>query len=117
MAEAEYNLGVLCASGQGVLKDDKQAARWYRLAAEQCHPDAAFNLAGLYANGVGVSRDLVEAQRWITIAANEGVEDSIRAKERLAARMSEQELERARTLAAAWTPCKDKAACDARAGQ
>ena len=112
-AEAQYNLGVLYASGQGVARDTAEAARWYRRAAEQGHADAGFNLGALYMS----AKDLVEAYRWFTIAAGQGDQDSIKAKERVAVRMSPEELQRSKALAAAWTPCKNKVECDARAGR
>ncbi len=34
-ARAQYNLGVMYANGRGVPQDDKEAVKWYRLAAEQ----------------------------------------------------------------------------------
>ena len=34
-AGAQYALGVMYARGDGVPEDDKQAVKWYRLAAEQ----------------------------------------------------------------------------------
>ncbi len=34
-AVAQYNLGLMYANGQGVVQDGKQAAKWYRKAAEQ----------------------------------------------------------------------------------
>jgi len=34
-AQAQYNLGVSYANGQGVPKDKAQAKQWYRKAAEQ----------------------------------------------------------------------------------
>jgi TPR repeat protein len=111
--EAEYNLGVLRANGQGVSRDDAEAVRWYRLAAERGHRDAQFNLAVLYANGRGTARDLVQAEKWFQIAARAGDRDAETAQERLAERMSAQEIEESKALAAAWTPCKTKPECDA----
>ena len=35
IAGAQFNLGVMYANGRGVLKDEAEAVRWYRLAAEQ----------------------------------------------------------------------------------
>ena len=32
LAEAQYNLGVAYDTGEGVLRDDAEAARWYRMA-------------------------------------------------------------------------------------
>ncbi len=34
-ANAQFNLGVMYDNGMGVPKDDAEAAKWYRLAAEQ----------------------------------------------------------------------------------
>ena len=33
--EAQYNLGVMYANGEGVAKDDEESVKWYRKAAEQ----------------------------------------------------------------------------------
>ena len=43
-AAAQLNLGNMYADGQGVLKDDAEAVRWYRLAAAQGIAAAQFNL-------------------------------------------------------------------------
>ena len=51
-APTQSNLGYMYANGQGVTKDDKEAARWYRLAAEQGDVGAQAylktNIAGSY---------------------------------------------------------------------
>ena len=51
---AQYNLGVMYANGWGVLENDAEAVRWYRLAADQGNAKAQFNLGGMYDNGLGV---------------------------------------------------------------
>jgi len=33
-AGAQYSLGACCSSGQGMLQDHEEEARWYRLAAD-----------------------------------------------------------------------------------
>ena len=43
-ADAQYNLGVMYANGQGVAQDDAEAVRLYRLAADQGDADAQYNL-------------------------------------------------------------------------
>ena len=43
-ADAQYNLGLMYANGEGVVEDDAEAVRWYRLAADQGHADAQHNL-------------------------------------------------------------------------
>jgi uncharacterized protein len=71
---AQYNLGVMCANGQGVAHDYREAVKWYRLAAEQGHAGAQFNLGGLYCRGQGVSPSDAEAYAWWTVAAASGNE-------------------------------------------
>ena len=53
-------------AGRGVPQDDAEAARWYRLAAEQGSGAAQFNLGLMYVNGRGVlfGQDYAEAARW-----------------------------------------------------
>ena len=43
-AVAQYNLRDMYANGQGVKKDDDEAARWYRKAAYQGYVQAKRNL-------------------------------------------------------------------------
>ena len=38
------NLGLKYANGEGVVEDDAEAVRWYRLAADQGHAGAQVNL-------------------------------------------------------------------------
>ena len=64
VADAQYNLGVMYATGRGVTQDYAEAVRWYRLAAGQGDADAQYNLGVMYANGRGVSQDAAEAVRW-----------------------------------------------------
>ena len=71
-ADAQYNLGVMYASGQGVLQDNKEAEKWFRKAADQGHADAQFFLGAMYAEGQGVLQDLKEAVKWFRKAADQG---------------------------------------------
>ena len=50
-------------SGQGVLEDHVEAARWYRKAARQGDLEAEFNLGALDDIGQGVPVDHAEAAR------------------------------------------------------
>ncbi len=45
---AQYNLGICYANGQGVTKDEAEAVKWYRKAAEQNHAMAQYNLGVCY---------------------------------------------------------------------
>ena len=69
---AQYNLGVMYATGEGVPQDDKEAVKWLRLAAEQGYSIAQYNLGVMYATGEGVSQDYQEALKWYRKAADQG---------------------------------------------
>lgn len=84
---AQYNLGILYYSGNGVRQDYYKAYRWIRAAADQGHVAAMFNTGVLYFNGQGVnprwmsfwplnlinmSSNMQEAARWYERAANLG---------------------------------------------
>jgi hypothetical protein len=49
-----------------------QAAKWYRMAAEQGDVDSQNRLAALYLAGDGVPQDYAEAARWYRKAADQG---------------------------------------------
>jgi TPR repeat protein len=71
-AVAQYNLGVMYRSGDGVPQDYKEAVKWYTKAAEQGNASAQFNLGWMYREGRGVPQDCVEAAKWFTNAAEQG---------------------------------------------
>lgn len=71
-ADAQYNLGLVYSRGNGVPRDDAEAAKWYRKAAEQGFAAAQFNLGVMYSNGKGVPRDGAEAAKWYRKAAEQG---------------------------------------------
>jgi hypothetical protein len=75
-AAAQYNLGLMYDNGRGVPQDYAEAARWYRLAAEQGHPVAQYNLGFMYVDGSGVPQDDAEAVRWFRLAADQGDADA-----------------------------------------
>jgi hypothetical protein len=56
-------------NGEGVTKDDEEAARLHRLAAAQGYPDAQYFLGCSFEEGRGVAQDRVEATRWFLLAA------------------------------------------------
>jgi TPR repeat protein len=59
--------------GEGVQQDSKQAAAWYRKAADQGDTVAQFNLALMYHEGQGVQQDFKQAAAWYRKAADQGV--------------------------------------------
>ena len=71
-ADAQFNLGVMYDTGEGVPQDYGEALRWYRLAADQDHASAQVSLGFMYGNGEGVPQDYGEALRWYRLSANQG---------------------------------------------
>jgi hypothetical protein len=73
VAQAEYNLAEMYADGQGVPKDDAQAASWFQKAADQGYAAAEYNLGAAYFNGEGVAHDPVIGVDWFRKAADQGM--------------------------------------------
>ena len=69
---AQFNLGVIYYSGEGVARDVPAAVDLFRGAAEQGVAGAQFNLALMYLNADGVPRDLVQAYVWAELAVTFG---------------------------------------------
>ncbi|MGA6994331.1 MAG: tetratricopeptide repeat protein [Candidatus Deferrimicrobiaceae bacterium] len=71
-AEAQTALAEMYRKGEGVPKNDAEAAKWYRKAAEQGVPEAQVNLGLMQANGQGVPKNYGEAVEWFSKAAEQG---------------------------------------------
>ena len=67
-AEAIGKIGDCCYVNQ----DYNEAAKWYRLAAEQGDANAQYVLGVLYENGLGVEQSNTEAAKWYRKAAEQG---------------------------------------------
>lgn len=98
-AVAQYNLGVMYASGQGVKRDYQQAVKWYRLAAAQGHTLAQSNLGMMYGKGQGVTQNHVRAHMWSNLAAAKGNSSAQKNRDRLARKMTAAQISEARKLA------------------
>jgi len=69
---AQYNLGILYFTGQGVEQDFNAAFEWTKRAAEQGHLNAQFNLGSLYLDGQGTQVSVLDGINWFTKAAKNG---------------------------------------------
>jgi hypothetical protein len=67
--EAELQLGILYAKGDGVAQDYATAAMWFRMAADQGSARAQYDLGVLYERGRGVDADPEQAASWYLKAA------------------------------------------------
>ena len=88
--------------GQGVLKDDKAAVKWTRLAAEQGDPKAQYNLGYMYSEGQSVHKDYVMAHMYFNIAAVSGSKEVVDNRGLLEKMMTPSQLEKAQDLAREW---------------
>ena len=70
---AQFNLGVLYETGQGVTQNYAEAVKWYHAAAEQGEPQAQFNLGVFYETGQVVPQDYAEAVKWYKAAAEQEI--------------------------------------------
>jgi hypothetical protein len=68
----QHLFGMCCYAGEGVPQNYREAARHFRLAADQGDADAQYMLAGCYRYGDGVERDVGEAFRHFALAAEQG---------------------------------------------
>lgn len=73
---AQYSLGLMYGSGNGIAKNMAEAAKWYRRAADQGHAKAQAMLGILFNSGQGVPQSHTEAIKWWRRAANQGDADA-----------------------------------------
>lgn len=69
---AQLRVGEMLRMGDGIAKDEGEAARWYREAAERGDPLAQNQLGTMYALGQGISQDLRKAAFWFRQASLQG---------------------------------------------
>ena len=70
---SQNHMAVWYIKGKGGLeKDEKEAFKWWSLAAEQGLSEAQFNLGRMYLEGVGVDKDQTKGMEWWEKAAEQG---------------------------------------------
>ncbi|MDO8812063.1 MAG: tetratricopeptide repeat protein [Gallionella sp.] len=100
---AQTSLGVIYERGIGVPQDDKQAAAWFHKAAEHGHAEAQYILGGMYERGQGaIKADLVQAHKWFNIAVAGGFDIAQDNLDEIEAKMSREQVEKARSMAKEW---------------
>jgi TPR repeat protein len=112
-AVAQTNFGLMFASGEGVLKSNVEAGKWFRRAAEQGDAEAQFNLGNLcHPAGVAhladeIAQARVEAYMWFYLAAAQGHSKAKASCEMLNLQMTDAELEEGNRRAGAFQPLKE----------
>ena len=76
LALAQYHLGLCYLRGNGVPRDQAQAAAWFHKAAAQGNALAQFQLGLRYWVGQGVTPALSQAAAWFQKAAEQGHADA-----------------------------------------
>jgi TPR repeat protein len=82
-AHSQCILGLSYAQGRkidGVIKDDVEAVRWFRMAAEQGNSKGQYFLASFYESGWGVEKNLIEAYAYYKLSEIYGTHNSDIAK-------------------------------------
>ncbi len=95
----QFNLDIMHRTGQGVPQDDKEAAKWFRLAAEQGQADAQNNLGFMYENGQNFLVDYVIENTWYNTSAANGNKDGAKNRENLAKEMMSEDISKAQATA------------------
>jgi TPR repeat protein len=73
-AEPQYQLAKCYFYGIGLSQNHAEAARWFRLAAEQGHAKAQTALGIMYVQGLAMPRDYPTALKWFRKAASQGLD-------------------------------------------
>jgi TPR repeat protein len=75
---AQYNLGVMYFSGEGVPQDYALAYKWTRMAAEQGHINAQYNLGTLFYNGLGMRSEVFTHWPLVLIFNQSNLEEALK---------------------------------------
>jgi len=105
---AQFQLGLLYAFGEGVQKDLSLASEWFHRSAEQGHARSQVILSSLYFNGQGLKKDIVYAHMWASIAATNGDKAAIPTKRILEMRLTPEQKEKSLKLISQCTERKFK---------
>ena len=106
--QAQVGADPISRMGQAVAADERgdyaEAARLYRLAADQGNAFAQSNLGFRYFIGRGVPENYVEAYKWLAVAAAKGNADAKNNRDIVRAGMTAAQLAEGQRLAAEWKP-------------
>ena len=70
--EKQFILGNVYYEGEGVSRDYAEAARWFRLSADQGLAESQYMLGVMYDRGDGMPQDYAKAVKWYREAADQG---------------------------------------------
>ena len=82
--------------------DYAAALREFRPLAEQGRAEAQYNLGLMYDLGEGVAQDYAQAHMWYNLAAAQGVENGAKWRDKVADKMTPDQVAEAQRLAREW---------------
>jgi hypothetical protein len=96
------------ANGLGVPKDDTEAVKWFRKAADEGDAQAQTELGSMYAFGLGVPKDEAEAYKWYLLAAAQGNEQARRGIDLIEKRLTPEQRAEGQRMAREFKPKESK---------
>jgi uncharacterized protein len=90
--------------GYGVPKNDAEAVKWYRLAADQGNTNGQYALGSAYFFGEGVPQNYILAYMWLSLAAVQGDQKAVNNRDFVAAKMTRTQIAEAQRLTQKWRP-------------
>lgn len=97
--EAQHNLAHMILNGTGTQRAPDEAARWFTENAKHGFGPSQLALGYLYLRGDGVVADPVEAWAWFRASESRDVSGAAKARARVEADLSSDDLKRAKSLA------------------
>jgi len=70
--KAQYDIGNMNLKGQGTIRNEKEAFKWFSEAAEKGYARAQYKLGYLYHRGEGIKRNNSKAFKWVSKSAQQG---------------------------------------------
>ena len=111
--DAQFELAGMYHRGRGVQKDTNVSASWYLRSAQQGFAIAQWTIGEMYEDGEGVPQDYVLAYMWTNLAASHPPSGAgpnvvtaimIEARNRLAQKMTHEQIAEAQRLTREWKP-------------
>lgn len=97
--EAQYNLGMMCDFGEGILPDYSGSIKWYKMAATLGDSEIQYILGMKYEGCWKGLQNIIPTLMWFNIASANGNKYAASARNKLAEKMSISDLSEAQRRA------------------
>ena len=99
LAFVQYCLGAMYADARGVPQNDKVVAGLYRRSAEQGYTPAQNKIGMMCESEQGNPQNVIRAYMWFNLAATNGDKETAEARDRVAKKMTPEQIAEAQDLA------------------